>query len=170
MLLLLIAVTGAQAETPVKLRPPAVPLVPVDPYFSIWSAADTLNEAGPQGKSSIVHWTGAPNSLTSLVRIDGKTFRIMGNTSSAPILEQTGLKILPTTVTYTFAGAGIQIDLSFMTPLLPDDLMVFSRPVAYLTWSAKSTDGKAHEVQVEYDNTAELVVGDVQKEKVTRSK
>ncbi len=94
----------------------------------------------------------------------------MGSTSAAPILEQTDLKILPTTVTYTFAGAGVQIELSFMTPLLPDDLMVFSRPVTYLTWSVKSTDGKSHDVQVEYDNTAELVVDDVQKEKVTWSK
>ncbi|MGE5611091.1 MAG: DUF4964 domain-containing protein, partial [Bacillota bacterium] len=104
------------AQEAPSLRAPAVPLVPVDPYFSIWSPADKLTDAGT------MHWTGAPNRLTSLVRIDGKTFRVMGNEpEDVPALEQKGLRILPTTVTYTFEGAGVHLELSFMTPLLPED-------------------------------------------------
>ena len=171
LLLASIVPAVGQAETPVNLRPPAVPLVPVDPYFSIWSAGDKLTDGGANGGSSIVHWTGAPNSLASLLRIDGKPFRIMGSSPrEIPALEQTALEILPTTVTYTFAGSGIEAKLSFMTPLLPDDLLVFSRPIAYLTWSVKSTDGQPHDVQIHYDNTAELVVNDVKTEQVVCSK
>ncbi len=58
ILLILLAAGTAHSESPVKLRPPAVPLVPVDPYFSIWSAADALTDAGPRGNPTIVHWTG----------------------------------------------------------------------------------------------------------------
>ena len=47
--------------------------------------------------------------------------------------------------------------------------MIFSRPVTYLSWQVKSTDGKAHEVQLYYDNTAELVVSNAKTEKVTWS-
>jgi hypothetical protein len=147
---------------PAKLRAPAVPLVAVDPYFSIWSPADKLTDAPTR------HWTEVPNRLTSLVRIDGKSYRIMGDEPKAmPALEQVDLHILPTTVTYTFEGSGVKVHMSFMNPLLPEDLMVFSRPVTYLTWDVNSIDGKKHNVQLYYDNTAELVVNDPRTEKVT---
>ncbi|MFI5380688.1 MAG: glutaminase domain-containing protein [Tepidisphaerales bacterium] len=160
--LLLTSLIPGLASAQDVLRAPAVPLVAVDPYFSIWSPADKLTDA------DTMHWTGAPNRLTSLVRIDGKTFRVMGKEpADLPALEQKGLRILPTTVTYTFEGAGVRLDLSFMTPLLPEDLMIFSRPVTYVDWSVKTIDAAQHDVQVYYDNTAELVVHDPRTEKVT---
>ena len=153
----------AAGET-AQLKAPAVPLVAVDPYFSVWSPADKLTDA------STTHWTEAPNRLTSLVRVDGKPFRIMGTEpKDIPALEQTHLNIQPTTVTYTFEGAGVRVNLDFMTPLLPEDLMILSRPVTYLTWNVASIDGKSHEVQLYYDNTAELAVHNPKNEKVTWS-
>lgn len=152
---------GQAASTGLGVRAPAVPLVPVDPYFSIWSPGDRLTDAPTQ------HWTEAPNRLTSLVRIDGKAYRVMGDQpAEIPALPQTDLRILPTTVTYAFEGAGVRLTLAFMTPLLPEDLMIFSRPITYLTWQAVATDGNAHQVEVYYDNTAELVVNNARTEKV----
>ena len=65
--------TFALAQT---FRPPAVPLVTHDPYFSIWSMSDDLN-VGPTR-----HWTGKVQRLTGLVRIDGNVFRWMGDSPS----------------------------------------------------------------------------------------
>ena len=63
-----------------------------------------------------------------------------------PALEQTGVEVLPTRTIYTFAGGGVQLTLTFTTPMLPDDLDVLTRPLTYVTWHAASTDGKPHEV------------------------
>ena len=45
-------------------------------------------------------------------------------------------------------GRGVALTLTFMTPALPEDIDVLSRPVTYLTYEFQSTDGKTHEVGV----------------------
>src|ERR1051326_5656474 len=92
------------AQSTVALRPPAVPLVTCDPYFSIWSPADNLTDA------DTVHWTGKPHRLTSLVRIDGKPFRIMGKEpAEVPALAQTSMQVFPTRTVYAFEGEGVRV-------------------------------------------------------------
>lgn len=55
-----------------SLRPPAVPLVTIDPYTSAWSFADQLNE------EPVRHWTGRDYPLLGGIRVDGKSYRFMG--------------------------------------------------------------------------------------------
>src|SRR5439155_993462 len=110
----------AKAEA---FRPPAVPLITCDPYLSVWSFNDRLNDADTH------HWTGKPHTLLSLVRIDGKPYRLVGaQPSGIPPLDQTGMTVLPTRTIYTFAGGGVRLTLTFTTPMLPDALDVLTRP------------------------------------------
>jgi hypothetical protein len=147
------------SATAAPLRPPAVPLVACDPYFSIWSQADKLTDV------NTTHWTGRAHRLTSMVRIDGKPFRLMGkDIASAPALPQTGLEVLPTRTIYLFAGQGITVSLTFLTAALPEDLDLLSQPVTYLIWSAQSADGSPHEVSVYFDASAELTVENLHSE------
>jgi len=136
-----------------QMRPPATPLVAHDPYFSIWSMADHLNGDGTK------HWTGKANSLTAYARIDGKVYRIMGRERQPSAeLQQTRLEITPTRTIYEFAGAGAAVGLTFFTAALPGDLDVLSRPLTYLEWTAASTDGGRHQVEIYFDAAADLVV------------
>ncbi len=138
-----------------SLRPPAVPLMACDPYFSIWSPADKLNDA------DTVHWTGKPHRLASLVRIDGKGFRLMGkDPADTPALPQASLEVLPTRTIYTFEGEGVRLTLTFLTPALPDDLDVLSRPVTYVTWETRATDSRTHNVQIYFDSAFELAINE----------
>src|SRR5205823_2292887 len=130
--------TGAFAQTLAPFRPPAVPLIAHDPYFSIWSMADRLNAEGTK------HWTGKPNTLTAMARIDGRTYRLMGrDPQRMPALEQRSVEVLPTRTIYEFAAPNVKIGLTFFTPALPDDLEVLSRPLTYLEFSASATDSAA---------------------------
>jgi len=145
------AVSNAVAEQ--TLRPPAVPLVVHDPYLSIWSFADALAADWPR------HWTGAIHALESMIRIDGRPRRLMGiSPQSAPALPQKHVRVWPTRTVYTFEGAGVRVRMTFMSPVLPDDLDVLSRPVTYVTWTVEAIDGGAHDVQIYYDNSAEPAV------------
>src|SRR5271155_871057 len=94
---LLAAPVFAQAP---PFRPPAVPLVTTDPYLSIWSAADHLNDR------NTTHWTGHVQSLLSMIRVDGRSYRIMGrDPHGAPALPQVSVSVMPTTTVYEFEGA-----------------------------------------------------------------
>ncbi|NLI01032.1 MAG: DUF4965 domain-containing protein [Chthonomonadales bacterium] len=148
------------------LRPPAVPLVTHDPYFSIWSPADSLTDA------PTIHWTGAPHRLTALIRIDGAVMRLMGTEpKDVPAMRQTALEVHPTRTAYRFAGEGLELTLTFMTPALPHDLDVLARPITYITFAARSADGKPHSVEVLFDASAEIAANTpdqhVQSERVT---
>src|SRR5580658_4706782 len=143
----LLAATGSFVDSVFSqntaFRPPAVPLVTTDPYLSIWSAADHLNDR------NTTHWTGHVQSLLSVIRVDGSPFRIMGrDPHGVPALPQVSLSVMPTSTVYQFEGAGVHVTLTFLTPLLPHDLDLMSRPLTYLTWSVRSTDGQPHAVQL----------------------
>ena len=137
-------------------RPPAVPLVANDPYFSIWSMSDQLNTDATR------HWTGKVQALYSVARIDGTSYRLMGAGSDRndpmPLLTQRSLTVAPTQTTYVFEGAGVEISLQFTTPFLPHELDVLARPVTYITWTARALDGKTHSIQIYFDASTDLAV------------
>jgi len=147
-------------ETPAG-RPPAVPLVVHDPYFSIWSFGDRLANDWPW------HWTGRVHALSSMVRVDGLTYRIMGQPlPDVPAMKQIGLRVWPTRTVYEFEGSGVHVTLTFLSPVLPKNLDVLSRPLTYIVWDVRATDRLTHTVQIYFDNTAELVVNGVSQQVV----
>lgn len=152
-ILLALAPLRAPKENPVFFRPPAVPLITHDPYFSVWSFNDRLTDDWSK------HWTGAVHAMCGMANIDGKSYRFLApQPNEAPALAQTGLEVTPTRTTYQFEGAGVHITLTYLSPILPDDLELISRPVAYVLSEVKATDGKAHNVTLYFDISGELVV------------
>ena len=143
------------------LRPPSVPLVTHDPYFSIWSNSNKLYSDATR------HWTGRENRLHSMVRIDGQTFRLMGaQPEESASLPQTSVVVLPTRTIYSFANERVQVQMVFLTPAIPNDLELLSRPVTYISYLVHSLDGKTHDIQFYADAGADITVNDANAQQV----
>ena len=100
-----------------------------------------------------------------MVRIDGKSFRILGaeprrrsDVEPIPAMKQTGMQIFPTRTIYQFADGGVRVTLTFLTPTFPDDLELASRPATYLIWEAQSADSQPHSVSIYFDAATSLAV------------
>jgi hypothetical protein len=155
---------GGQVVGRNAFRPPAVPLVACDPYLSVWSNADRLTDDVTR------HWTKSPHSLVSLIRVDGQALRLMGKEpGDVPAMEQVSVEVLPTRSIYEFKSDAVRVTLTFMTPALPDELDVLSRPLTYLTWDVRSADGKEHAVSI-YDGTSSQLAVNTTEQKVLGSK
>lgn len=150
---MLVTLGAILAMSQTNFRPPAVPLIAHDPYFSIWSFNDKLTDGWTR------HWTGAVQGMCGLVRIDGKNFRWAGTPGGGlPALPQTECRVEATSTFYTFEGEGIRLNVQFMSPTFAKDLIAMSSPVAFVRFSAEPTDGKDHKVQAYLDVTGEWVV------------
>ncbi|TSD66277.1 DUF4965 domain-containing protein [Inquilinus sp. KBS0705] len=53
-------------------RAPSYPLITHNPYFSIWTSADNLNEW------TTSHWTGRYQSMLGVIKVDNHFYRFMG--------------------------------------------------------------------------------------------
>jgi hypothetical protein len=145
------------------LRYPAVPLITVDPYFSIWSFSDHLYD------DSTRHWTGARNNMLGIIGIDGEYYRFMGKqnfdgrfSKECHVIPQISCKVFPLRTVYTFAKDGVlKLTITFTTPLLADDLDLMSRPISYISYDIKVLDNKEHKFILYFDISAEASINDV---------
>lgn len=148
----------AQAPAPAPLRAPATPLVTHDPYFSVWSMADKLTDAPTR------HWTGAEQAMNGIIRIDGNNYRFLGapgrRRQPIPALKEVSHTITPTRTVVVMTSPEIELRVEFMTPAFPDDMKVMARPVTYLTWAARSRDGRPHNVTLYFDAAGTLATND----------
>lgn len=135
-------------------RPPAVPLIVLDPYFSIWSFADRL--AGETTR----HWTGTPLPMAGAVRIDGKYYTLCGQLSAGALtpepMHQSSLEVLPTRTIYRFEQGGVALGITFLTPSIPQDLDLLGSPFGYLIFDAVSVDGRPHEVSLYWEVSGQI--------------
>lgn len=131
-------------------KAPAYPLITHDPYFSIWSFNDQLTAEPTR------HWTGVENSLHGTISVDGKPYTFLGQPLMGEVAKQKSLLVTATRTKYEFVAGGINLDLTFTSPLLLRELEVLSRPASYITYSIKSNDEKPHEVKLELQAAGQI--------------
>lgn len=125
-----------------KLRAPAVPLITIDPFISIWAPDACLNHTETE------HWTGTENSIIGTVTLDGEKLLFLGYNRDIKKITQTSLEIDALSTAATFENEKIKLNVKFLTPLIPDDYRLLTRPVSYIEIGYESKDGAEHEVEI----------------------
>ena len=157
MLTALFLATSLQGHA---FRPPAVPLVTHDPYFSIWSEADHPYDDVTR------HWTHAPNGIYVAANIDGALYKVIGQQrkdhgqesgrSNGVLWDRVGVKVTPTRTVYDFDSAEVRLKVTFTSPMIPSDLDVLSRPVTYVGWEVQPLDGRSHRAYLDFEFDGEI--------------
>ena len=128
-----------------KLRAPSTPIITVDPYFSVWSPSENLNYKSTQ------HWTGRKQDIDGYVTVDGETYIFLGYNRNVKKIRQVSLDIKALSTNATFENEKIRLFVSFMTPLLPDDLTLLTRPVSYMSVRYEKKDMSVKDVSVKVE-------------------
>jgi Domain of unknown function (DUF4965)/Domain of unknown function (DUF1793)/Domain of unknown function (DUF5127)/Domain of unknown function (DUF4964) len=153
-------------------KAPAYPLITHNPYFSIWSFTDDLQE------SSTKHWTGKDQPLIGLILVDGRIYHFLGRTgkpsdTGANYLSNLGIfkaiqknvEITATRTIYQFVCGPVDLELTFLSPLLMDDLNLLSTPVSYINFNLKVNDGRNdHKASIYFGMSTTLAVNSAEQE------
>lgn len=74
--------------------------------------------------------------------------------------KQIALNMTATQTSYTLVCGGVNVDLTFTSPLLLDDLDLLSRPVSYISIKTTPNDNKTHNVQVNFTASSMIAAND----------
>ena len=127
----------------------SIPLVLHDPFFSIWSNADHLYD------KDTVHWCGKRHALRGYLTVDGKVYCFLGNKDFLNYIPQTSIDVTATATKYTFENDDLKLTCTFTSPLLPDDMVLISRPCTYIDFDIEKKAAK--EVSLHFEVSADLV-------------
>jgi len=86
------------------------------------------------------------------VAVDGEVFNWLGAAPGPGPADQIAAEYTSTKSIFTFDVAGkVNLTVTFLSPIYPDDLAKQAQQLGYLTVAANSRDGKEHSVQVYTD-------------------
>ncbi len=144
------------------VRPPAIPLAVKSPYLNTWLAADNTSGTWP------TFWTGRITAMLGIIRVDGESFLFFGSEPALPsslpyalpTMREVSVEITATKSTFVLRNAGVELSLTFFSPIEPGDLARQSRPLSYISAQVRSLDGTDHAVSVYLDISGEWASAD----------
>jgi hypothetical protein len=150
-----------------------------DDDFELFLNGKQLINTGPSAKSDVVlaidskllikggkniiaahcHDSGGLSYVDFGVYADANPVKVFSKTA-----VQDKVSLSATQTHYDFTCGPVSLKLEFVSPLLPSDLDLLSRPVNYINYEVASLDGKNHDVQLYFEATPQWAVNDVAQE------
>lgn len=72
--------------------------------------------------------------------------------------KQTNVTFNATTTKYAFTCGGINLEVTFTSPLLLNDIKLTARPISYISYTAKANDSKTHDVDLFFSASSNIAV------------
>ncbi|GAA6018449.1 hypothetical protein JCM11491_007002 [Sporobolomyces phaffii] len=156
--------------------PPAIPLAVKSPYLNAWLPTGGDFEktlTGQWARHWPVRWgpysaKGFRLPWSGMIRVDGKTFEFLGapiSSSSAledstAIAKQTAFDFTATRSIFSFEAGGVDFNVTFLSPVTPNDDIKTSLPFSYLAIDIDSAALQKHKISLYSDIGGEWASGD----------
>ena len=88
----------------------------------------------------------------------GLVDKLKDNAAQISLAEQKNVEVKATQTVYNFAAGNVDLQLTFTSPLLLNDLNLLSRPVSYVAYKVNANDGKNHAVKVFLGASSDIAV------------
>jgi hypothetical protein len=72
--------------------------------------------------------------------------------------EQLDVQVEATRTIYDFRCGPVNLNVAFLSPLLLNDIALTERPVSYVNYTVKASDGKNHQVRITFTASSDLAV------------
>ncbi|EKG11503.1 Six-hairpin glycosidase-like protein [Macrophomina phaseolina MS6] len=157
---------SAQAQSTFSpARPPALPLAVKSPYLNTWlNAGSDGGNGGYLAGQWPVHWSNQITGWAGLIRVDGTTYKWLGDPlgpGGPAVVTQNSFEYTSTKSLFNQNVEGkVALNITFLSPVTPDDFRRQSLVFSYLNVEVASIDGAEHDVQLYSDISAEWVTGD----------
>ncbi|KAI5119766.1 hypothetical protein M0805_009237 [Coniferiporia weirii] len=159
---LVAAQNGPTTWTASPFSPPSLGLAVRSPYLNAWQPQG--NGPAPISNSWPRHWPADVPVLGwyASVTVDEQAYQVLGNSNlpNVTVANQTAVEFTPTTTTFVLIAGNMQINLTFLSPIEPTDLVRQSLPFSYFYMTATSLDGNPHTVRMYSDISGEFIAGD----------
>ncbi|KAI0861627.1 glutaminase GtaA [Xylaria cubensis] len=153
--------SGASTFSPA--RPPAIPLAVKAPYLNTWlDAGSDGGNGGYLAGQWPVFWQQQVTAWTGLIQVDGATYQWMGSVPNTQNVDQTEFSYTSTRSNFVMnVGGKVEMNITFLSPVTPNDLKRQSLTFSYLDVGVHSLDGAEHDVQLYADVSGEWASGDL---------
>ncbi|KIK65828.1 hypothetical protein GYMLUDRAFT_38307 [Collybiopsis luxurians FD-317 M1] len=167
MLLLVLASWFVLLTVGQSIQPPAIPLAVRSPYLQAYFPFTSTTTPANGSHSYPNFWTTNHTlSWSGFLRVDNVFYEWIGGpipnikpsnnaTVTPPIFDS--YQVTPTRSILSMTAGTMAINVTFLSPIEPGDLVLQSFPFTYVYFEASSLDGDSHSLQVYYDITGEIL-------------
>ncbi|KAF7428113.1 hypothetical protein PC9H_007332 [Pleurotus ostreatus] len=164
LLLILVDVISAQTGptrwTASPFNSPALPLAVRSPYLNVWLPQGNNPPQANETDNRLWDYN-LPIQWYASVVVDAVEYRLLSLWAQGEQgAVQKAVEFTATRTSFLMEAGGVEFNVTFLSPIEPNDFSRQSLPFSYLYMTARATDGQQHRVRMYSDIEGNIAAGD----------